>query len=178
MRRLDIALNVHYDHTSAVMDVDYSPTGQDFVSAGYDKMVRIFSVGQGRSREVYHTKRMQRVISVLWSMDGKYILSGSDEMNIRLWKANASEKLGLLKPREKRALEYADRLKERFANHSQVRSIAKHRHLPKSVYSQQKELRTIRESQQRKERNRRAHSRPGVVPYVPERKKSILKEQE
>lgn len=45
-------------------------------------------------REVYHTKRMQHVICVKWSMDNKYILSGSDEMNIRLWKANAAEKLG------------------------------------------------------------------------------------
>jgi hypothetical protein len=37
---------------------------------------------------------MQQVLSVLYSMDSKYVLSGSDEMNIRLWKAHASEKLG------------------------------------------------------------------------------------
>lgn len=37
---------------------------------------------------------MQYALSVVWSMDNKYVLSGSDEMNIRLWKANASEKLG------------------------------------------------------------------------------------
>lgn len=49
-------------------------------------------------REVYHTKRMQHVICVKWSADSKYILSGSDEMNIRLWKANASEKLGVVSP--------------------------------------------------------------------------------
>lgn len=47
-------------------------------------------------REVYHTKRMQHVICVKWSSDNKYILSGSDEMNIRLWKANAAEKLGVV----------------------------------------------------------------------------------
>ena len=45
-------------------------------------------------REIYYTKRMQHVSSIKWSLDNKYILSGSDEMNIRLWKANASEKLG------------------------------------------------------------------------------------
>lgn len=49
-------------------------------------------------REVYHTKRMQHVICVKWSADSKYILSGSDEMNIRLWKANAAEKLGAVSP--------------------------------------------------------------------------------
>lgn len=48
------------------------------------------------SREVYHTKRMQHVMCVKWSADSKYILCGSDEMNIRLWKANASEKLGVV----------------------------------------------------------------------------------
>lgn len=49
-------------------------------------------------REVYHTKRMQHVICIKWSSDNKYILSGSDEMNIRLWKANAAEKLGVVSP--------------------------------------------------------------------------------
>ena len=47
-------------------------------------------------REVYHTKRMQIVQSVKWSLDNKYILSGSAEMNIRVWKAKASEKLGVV----------------------------------------------------------------------------------
>lgn len=37
---------------------------------------------------------MQHLTSVIWSLDNKYVLSASDEMNIRIWKANASEKLG------------------------------------------------------------------------------------
>lgn len=37
---------------------------------------------------------MQHLTSVIWSLDSKYVLSASDEMNIRIWKANASEKLG------------------------------------------------------------------------------------
>jgi len=41
---------------------------------------------------------MQHVICIKWSVDNKYILSGSDEMNIRLWKANAAEKLGVVSP--------------------------------------------------------------------------------
>ena len=48
-------------------------------------------------REVYHTKRMHHVICVRWTSDSKYIMCGSDEMNIRLWKANASEKLGVVR---------------------------------------------------------------------------------
>lgn len=58
----------------------------------------IFNLFFLKFREVYHTKRMQHVICVKWSSDSKYILSGSDEMNIRLWKANAAEKLGVVSP--------------------------------------------------------------------------------
>lgn len=32
MRKLKTALNVHKDHVSAVLDVDYSPTGREFVT--------------------------------------------------------------------------------------------------------------------------------------------------
>lgn len=90
-------MNVHRDHVQAVIDVDYSPTGKEFVSGSYDKSIRIFECSKGHSREVYHTKRMQRLTCTAWSLDNKYIISGSDEMNIRVWKARASEKLGVVR---------------------------------------------------------------------------------
>ena len=68
----------------------------------------------GRSREVYHTKRMQRIFCVCWSSDATYVMSGSDETNIRLWKAEASEKLGKLRPREVTARRYAAQLRHRY----------------------------------------------------------------
>jgi len=40
MRKLDIATCVHEDFVSAVMDVDYSPTGREFVAGSYDRTVR------------------------------------------------------------------------------------------------------------------------------------------
>lgn len=76
------------------MDLDYSPTGQEIVTGSYDRTLRIFKSTSGHSREIYHTKRMQRIFAVKYSMDSKYVLSGSDDGNIRLWKADASEKLG------------------------------------------------------------------------------------
>ncbi len=45
--------------------------------------VRIFPANEGRSREVYHSKRMQRIFAVKFSADNKYVLSGSDDTNIR-----------------------------------------------------------------------------------------------
>jgi len=86
MRKLQSATCVHKDFVSAVMDVDYSPTGREFVAGSYDRSVRIFSHNGGHSKEVYHTKRMQRIFAVRFSGDGSYVFSGSDDMNVRLWK--------------------------------------------------------------------------------------------
>jgi len=134
MRKMKQALNVHKDHVSAVLDIDYSPTGKEFVSGGYDKSTRIFSATHGRSREVYHTKRMQRIFCVQWSADNKYVLTGSDEMNIRLWKADASEHLGTQSARERNATKYNAALKDRFKHHPDLKRIARHRHVPKAIY--------------------------------------------
>lgn len=50
MRYLERPIMVHMDHVSAVLDVDYSPTGKEFVSASFDKTIRIFPKDAGRSR--------------------------------------------------------------------------------------------------------------------------------
>jgi WD repeat and SOF domain-containing protein 1 len=178
LRNLSRAACVHMDHVLSVLDVDYSPTGREFVSGSYDKTVRIFPVNRGHSREVYHTKRMQRVLAVKWSLDNKFILSGSEEMNLRVWKASASAKLGVLCPREKEAFNYSETLKDKFAHHPDIRRIARHRHVPKLIHNAAKELRAIHSSQKKKEANRRAHSKPGAVPFVAERVKNIVGEVE
>lgn len=60
MRNLKRALNVLKDHVAAVMDVEFSPTGLELVTASYDKTVRLWDREGGHSRDIYHTKRMQR----------------------------------------------------------------------------------------------------------------------
>lgn len=93
-RNLRQPKKIHGNHVAAVTCVDYSPTGKEFVSGSYDKTIRIYEVEKSNSREIYHTKRQQHVTTIGWSLDNKFIFSGSDEMNIRIWKAYASEKLG------------------------------------------------------------------------------------
>lgn len=39
---------------------------------------------------------MQHISCVQWTLDNKYVISGSEEMCLRLWKAKASEKLGVV----------------------------------------------------------------------------------
>ncbi|XP_033116003.1 DDB1- and CUL4-associated factor 13-like [Anneissia japonica] len=174
VRRLDHPVNVHMDHVSAVVDVDYSPTGREFVSGSFDKTIRIFPADKGRSREVYHTKRMQHVSCIKWSLDNKYILSGSDEMNVRIWKARAAEKLGKLKKREEAAFQYNEKLKEKYQHHPQIKRIARHRHVPRLIYKETQTIRIQRQSLKRKQDNRRKHSKPGTVPIVSEREKHVV----
>ena len=111
MRKMDRALNVLKDHVAAVMDVEFSPTGEELVSASYDRTIRLWNRSGGHSRDIYHTKRMQRVFSAKFTPDSKYILSGSDDGNIRLWRAQSSKREGIKSAKQRQSLEYnaADR---------------------------------------------------------------------
>uniref|UniRef100_A0A0D9UYU6 DDB1- and CUL4-associated factor 13 n=1 Tax=Leersia perrieri TaxID=77586 RepID=A0A0D9UYU6_9ORYZ len=177
-RKMDEAKVVHKGHVSAVMDIDYSPTGREFVTGSYDRTVRIFQYNGDHSREIYHTKRMQRVFCVKYTHDGTYLVSGSDDTNLRLWKSKASEQLGVLLPREKRKQEYLDAVKERYKHLPEVKRIVRHRHLPKPIYKAANLRRTMIEAENRKEERRRAHSAPGSMPVQPFRKRRIIKEVE
>lgn len=73
---------------------------------------------------------MQKVFSVLWSMDNGYIFSGSDETNIRAWKAQANEKIGHISKREKQESLYRDKLVNKFKYTNDIKRITKP-HLPK-----------------------------------------------
>jgi WD repeat and SOF domain-containing protein 1 len=64
MRKLDHAICVHKGHVSAVLDVDYSPTGKQFVSGAYDKTLRIWEAAKPKSVQVYLTKRMQLTLTL------------------------------------------------------------------------------------------------------------------
>lgn len=176
MRKLDHALMVHRDHTMAVMDLHYSPTGREFVSGSYDRTIRIWKVDAGKSREVYHAKRMQRVFTVRWSGDAKYIISGSDDTNVRIWKARASDPIGRTLPRERAHLDYMNSLKKKFGHMPEVRKILNHRHVPKQVLSARE--RRVGEEQREKKKfaNIRAHTKAGSREGIPEpeRKKHIV----
>ena len=73
---MNVAKTIHKDHIGAIMDLEYSPTGREFVTGSFDRTVRIFNFDKGRSREVFHSKRMQIINSVMYTMDSHYVLSG------------------------------------------------------------------------------------------------------
>lgn len=173
------ALTVHKDHVAAVMSVDYSPTGQEFVTGSYDKTIRIFPYTVGKSREVYHTKRMQRVFAVNFSLDGSYVVSGSDDGDVRVWKSERSRPLKPLFHNEKEKVQAAEKLIERYQGLPEVRRIAKKRHLPGHVKSMQNTKAIMKNSQRRKERNVRRHTKPkNLQKRIADRKKNVIRELE
>jgi DDB1- and CUL4-associated factor 13 len=169
-------IRMHTGHVQGVCDVDFNPRGTELATGGYDKTVRIFELNKQKSREIYHTQRMQRVLTVKYSADGRFILSGSEDTNMRLWKAVANEKLGLVDGREKRAMEYRNALVERFKTTEEIGKIHHHRHIPKWIKNEGKrrsdkfEARKIAQSNTeivgKQDEQKRARNHPLAKPVV------------
>ncbi|KAM3437211.1 hypothetical protein MY4824_003909 [Beauveria thailandica] len=177
MRRFDRALNVLKDHVAAVMDVEFSPTGQELVTASWDRTVRLWHRDRGHSRDVYHTKRMQRVMAARWTPDANYLLTGSDDGNVRLWRANASARAGIKSARQRQALEYNDALVQRYGHMPEVRRIARHRHIPTVVKKAAEIKRDELKSIKRREENERKHTKKQFEKRQSEREKMVLSRQ-
>ena len=60
VRNLSTPTHIYKAHVAPVMSCDWSPTGLEFVSGGWDRTVRIWNEGRGAQPETFHTKRMQR----------------------------------------------------------------------------------------------------------------------
>ncbi|KAM0753136.1 WD40 repeat-like protein, partial [Meredithblackwellia eburnea MCA 4105] len=163
MRNLTTSTQVYKGHVGAVMSADWSPTGREFVSGSYDRTVRLWKVGQGKSRDTYHTKRMQRVFSALYTLDSRFVLSGSDDSNLRIWKARAADKLGVVDKREQARREYRDGLREKWGTVADVAKLERQRFLPKPIHNAEVLRRTMLDARAKKEENRRAHAPKGLA---------------
>jgi len=69
---------------------------------------------------------MQRVLTTAFTADARFVLSGSDDGNVRMWKANASEKLGVITARERSAIEYRDALKDRWKMDAEINKVQRY----------------------------------------------------
>jgi len=177
MRNLQKALNIHKDHVGAVMDVSYSPTGKEFVSASYDRTIRLFKSQGNKSYQVYHTKRMQRVFCAEFTQDAAYVLSGSDDTNIRIWKSDASKPLGRLLNRERVKMNYNEKLVQRYKHVQEIGRINRHQNAPKSIKKEKAKKQVISEAKRRKT-DRRLKNDPNAEKPIPERTRAIIKEFE
>jgi WD40 repeat protein len=160
MRNLQSATQIYKSHVAAVMSVGYSPTGQELVSGSYDRTLRLWTVNAGsQSRDVYHLARMQRIFACAFTYDARFVVSASDDGNVRLFKARAGEKLGIQSGRERAALEYRQRLKDKWGSTGDVRKIERQRNIPKQITGASKLKRTMLEAERVKEERRRKHTK-------------------
>merc|ERR1711920_380028 len=129
MRNLKSALYIHKDFANSVMDINYSLAGKDFVAGSIDCSIRIFLYNKGHSREMYTTSRMQRVDVVKFSINGEYIFSGSNDMNVRIWRAEASKSERFLLSAQRKKKIYNDALIGRYKYFSEVINMINRRFL-------------------------------------------------
>lgn len=115
-----------------------------------------------------------RVFSAKFTPDSQFLLTGSDDGNIRLWRAQASKRKGIKSARERQKLEYDEALKERYKHMPEIRRIMRHRHIPKIVKKagdiKSEEVAAIK----RRRENERKNSKKGSIPSPSEREKMIL----
>jgi len=140
---------------------------------------------------------LDRVLSCLYTSDARFVLSGSDDGNVRMWKAKPNDRLGVLDGRERSALEYREALKERWKFDKEISRIQRYvtvylpivnirsdgrcgdrsRLMPKAVKNAAQLKRTMLDAQAVKEDRRRKHSRAGGSKPKAERRKVVLAEQ-
>lgn len=106
-------------------------------------------------------------------MDSRFIVSGSEDTNIRIWKSNASDPMKPLLPREKEKLAYHEKLKKKYKYNSEIKRILRHKHLPKYIVKKNKVKQIQKEAKFKKLENIRANNRPEDAPFVPERKRDM-----
>lgn len=96
---------------------------------------------------------------------------------MRIWKARAAEKLGVVNTREKAAMEYRDALRERWKMDTDIAKVARSRRIPKPVYKASQLKHTMLEARRVKEERRRKHTRAGATKPKAEKKTVVLAEQ-
>ena len=105
-------------------------------------------------------------------------MTGSDDTNIRLWKANASEQLGVIPRRKQEYLNYAEALKKKYKDAEEINKIAQHRHLPRAVFNARRMKWVIKQADKRKLTNKIRHAKKGLITVKGEKEKPIVKELE
>jgi WD repeat and SOF domain-containing protein 1 len=120
---------------------------------------------------------MQRVFSVAYTTDSRYVLSGSDDGNVRLWRAEASQRSHVRTARERTKLEYNAALKERYKHMPEIKRIARHRHVPKNVKKAAEIKKEEEAAIKRKEENRRRHSKKKDMQRIPQRETMIVSKE-
>ena len=111
-------------------------------------------------------------------MDSRFVFSGSEDTNVRVWKSQAGDPMKPLLPREKEKLAYNEKLRKKYKHNQEIKHILRHRHLPKFIVKKKRVKQIQKESKHKKLANVRSNNRVEDAPFVPERKKDLDAPQE
>ena len=92
---------------------------------------------------------------------------------MRIWRSKANARPTQPLPREKAKRQYEEALVDKFQYMPAVKRIKKHTHVPKAILKATEIKEQVQKTQRKKEKNRRAHSAPGLVPKVKDKKKKV-----
>ena len=117
------------------------------------------------------------VFDVNYTPTSDFVLSASDDGNVRIWKSQASDKIGPVSTKERQAIEYRKSLIERWSSVKDVRSVKDQRHVPQSIHTATKLKRDMLEARNVREDRRRKHTRAGKEKPKAERKSEMMLEK-
>ena len=75
-----------------------------------------------------------RVFAVQWTIENHYVLSGSEDTNIRVWKDDPSRKIGPQGIREARKTQYRKTLIDKFKYNKEIKKLSV-AHMPKYLHT-------------------------------------------
>ena len=88
---MNSAKTIHKDHIEAIMDLDYSPTGREFVT-GFLIVSEFSIIIRGEVRKFIMLRECRLLIvriPIIFFQIHQHLLIGSEDMNMRLWKAES-----------------------------------------------------------------------------------------
>ena len=86
-----------------------------------------------------------RVFAVQWTIENHYILTGSEDTNIRIWKDDPSRKIGPQGLRERRKTQYRKKLIEKFKYNREMKHLMKG-HMPKYMFNARRKHQIMKEA--------------------------------
>jgi WD40 repeat protein len=93
-----------HGHNGSVFTVDFSPNGDRFVSASWDKTAMIWEMNWPNPRPVLTLEHQTQVYTAAYSADGRHIVTGQGNGFVSLWDANSGELIHEFRPDIRRAI--------------------------------------------------------------------------
>jgi len=91
------AYHVLGGHRSVIRDLVFSPDGKTLISSGWDRVVRVWDVGEGRQKTALKLhKDMVNTIAI--GADGNTLVSGGRDKTVRIWDLGSGKQRRVLKP--------------------------------------------------------------------------------